>query len=97
MKIPESPKNFDPLRVVRHYPVGQIASVTIDEDDTFEIVFDCLDRGPQEAPLGFENQPTQAVMGMTRENAENLVAQITLVLLFINTVTYFLATRSGKA
>jgi hypothetical protein len=80
MKIPESPKNFDPLRIVRHYPVDRIESVEIDNDGTFEIVFDCLDRGPQEAPPGFENQPTQAVLGMTRENAEKLVGQLTAAL-----------------
>ena len=88
MEIPESsrnlqpcrPTNFDPLRVVRHYPVDRIGSVTITDDGTFEIVFDCLDHGPQEAPEGFENQPTKAVMGMTRESAEKLIAQLTAVL-----------------
>ena len=80
MKIPESPKNFDPLRVVRRYPVDRVESVSIDNDGTFEIVFDCLDRGPQEAPPGFENQPTQAVVGMTRANVEKLIDQLTAAL-----------------
>ena len=77
---PRRPIGFDPLRIVRHYPVDRINSVNTHDHGAIEIVFDCLDRGPQEAPPGFENQPTQAVLGMTRENAERLVCQLTAAL-----------------
>ena len=79
MIIPPSPHG-DPLRYRRIYPVDRVRSVKIDKDATLVVEFDCLDEYPQDSIPGFENQPTNAHMGMSRENAERLVDLLTAVL-----------------
>ena len=73
MHIPNSPKEIDPLRHRREYPVDQVRSVKIDDDAKFVIELDCLDDGFNSMFPGFEHQPTRAVIGMSRANAERLL------------------------
>jgi len=73
MNIPNSPKGYDPIRYRREYPVDRVRSVKIDDDARLVIEFDCLDRGSHGTVLGFEHQPTCALLGMSIANAEKLV------------------------
>ena len=79
MILPPSPYG-DPLRYQRTYPVERVRSVKVDNDGTVVIEFDCLDDYPQDSIPGFENQPTNAHMGLSRENAERLAVLLTTVL-----------------
>jgi hypothetical protein len=69
MKLPICSPELDLLRITKMYPVDQVRSVKVDEDSTIVIELDCLD-----------DWPTNAIVGMSRQNAELLVARLQLVL-----------------